>query len=319
MTVEVVLRASTPADQPEIEALLRDALGKHDDPHYPAYLRWKHEENAFGRSPAWVATDAGTIVAFRTFLRWQLHDGEAPVRTARAVDTATAASHRGQGLFQRLTLLGLDELRAEGTAFVFNTPNDASRPGYLKMGWAELGRVPVHAALRGPRSALAMWRSRVPAALWSEPSEAGRPAGVALADPALVARLVPVPANGELTTHRSPAYLAWRYGFEPLCYRVVALDDDPEQGVAVFRLRRRGEAVEAAVAEVLLPTPDPARARRLVQLARRAGGADYAVYVGGGRLAVPGQGPRLVWRAVTAPDRPVLDRWRLSLGDLELF
>ncbi|MDH5380092.1 MAG: hypothetical protein OEW75_04520, partial [Cyclobacteriaceae bacterium] len=32
----------------------------------------------------------------------------------------------------------------ELTHFIFNTPNEKSRPGYLKMGWVDAGRLPVY-------------------------------------------------------------------------------------------------------------------------------------------------------------------------------
>jgi predicted N-acetyltransferase YhbS len=315
----VHVRASRPDDAPEIEALLRDALAKHGDAHYTDYLRWKHEANPFGRSPAWVADHDGKVVAFRTFLRWDLEVDGSVQRAVRAVDTATAASHRGKGLFRRLTLHALDELRAEGVAFVFNTPNDASRPGYLKMGWEEVGRVEVACSLRGPGAAFDMLRSRVPAALWSEPCTVGIVASEVLDDPDLIARLIRPPTPGQLRTHRTSSYLTWRYGFGPLRYRALPLDDDPQRGLAVFRVRRRGAALEAAVCEVLLPEPDPARARRLIRSVRRATGADYAIWLGDGRFHLPGQGPRLVWRGVTAQRAPTLPSWQLTLGDLELF
>ena len=36
-------------------------------------------------------------------------------------------------------------------------------------------------------------------------------------------------------------------------------------------------------------------------------------------IAVPGQGPTLVWRAVCQEEQPTLDRWALTMGDIELF
>ncbi len=65
------------------------------------------------------------------------------LRAVRAVDTATDPDYQGQGLFTALTMHGLDEVRADGVDFVFNTPNDQSRPGYLKMGWQTVGELPV--------------------------------------------------------------------------------------------------------------------------------------------------------------------------------
>ena len=45
----------------------------------------------------------------------------------------------GRGVFRALTMHALDELHARGVSFVFNTPNDQSRPGYMNMGWRPVG------------------------------------------------------------------------------------------------------------------------------------------------------------------------------------
>ncbi|MCZ7631248.1 MAG: hypothetical protein M5U19_20350 [Microthrixaceae bacterium] len=54
-------------------------------------------------------------------------------------------------------------------------------------------------------------------------------------------------------TDLSAAYLHWRYGFEPLRYRAVPVGDRIEDGLVVVRMRRRGEALECAVVEVVVP------------------------------------------------------------------
>ena len=74
---------------------------------------------------------------------------------------------------------------------MFNTPNDQSRPGYLKMGWQVVGRVPI-----GVRPA----RSAVLRCAWSGPgyrptsgrstSTAGMPAEEALDDDHSLDRLL---------------------------------------------------------------------------------------------------------------------------------
>ena len=131
----IEIRPATPEDRPAILALLTKSLGWHDDPRYQALFEWKHDENPFGPSPMWVACDGDRVVALRVFMRWQFRRGDEILRAVRAVDTATDPDYQGKGLFTALTLHGLDELRADGVDFVFNTPNAQSLPGYLKMGW----------------------------------------------------------------------------------------------------------------------------------------------------------------------------------------
>ncbi len=224
---QIHVRAAEPGDREAVLELLEPTLGWSSDDSFHAFYTWKHEQNPFGPSPSWVALDGSELVGFRTFLRWEhVARGGEVLPAVRAVDTATRPSHQGRGIFRRLTLQALDDLRAGGVAFVFNTPNDNSRPGYLKMGWTQVGRLTTSVRLRAPRSLWRMARARVPADLWSVPSTAGRPATEVLASPALADLLGSVAPPDGLTTHRTPAYLQWRYGFAPLAYRAVTLGDD---------------------------------------------------------------------------------------------
>lgn len=323
---ELEVRAIVPADWPGVLALLELAMGWVPDGHHGPFLAWKHQQNVFGPSPGWVALDGGDVVGFRAFLRWDFESGTECVRAVRAVDTATHPQHRGRGIFSRLTRLALKELSADGFSFVFNTPNHQSGPGYLKMGWETVGRLPVWFRPRRPGSLVAMARARVPAGKWSVPTSAGVGATEVLADHDAMERLLGAMAGGEgLRTRRTPAFLAWRYGFAPLAYRAILAGPSVEDGVVVFRLRQRGPAIEAAVCEVLVPGGDRSGTTALLKEVVVASGADYAVRLGGagvarlGFLPLPRQGPTLMWRGLAASRMPPSDEWQLGLGDVELL
>jgi GNAT superfamily N-acetyltransferase len=319
------IRRATPADRPEILALLAASLGRDgSDPRYEQLYAWKHEQNAFGRSPAWVACDGARIAGIRVLMPWEFRRGDAIVHAVRAVDTATHPEYQGRGIFTRLTLQAIEELRAEGIAFVFNTPNDQSRPGYLKMGWQVVGRLPT--AVR-PVQLGALPRilsARVPADRWSAETTAGDPAADVLADDEARAELLAsLPAGPALRTNRTASYLRWRYGTPLLGYRAIVGPRGLAGGVLLFRVRTRGPAREVALCDLLVPRGDPRVAKRLVQALLRVADADYVIQLGGGVTApggmvrLPGQGPLLTWRAVSDP---VLPRdWDLTLGDIELF
>lgn len=328
-TATLDVRRATDDDLAAVLDLLQASLGWVPDDAYARFFAWKHHHSPAGRSPAWVAVDAAAgdrVVGFRTFSRWQFERGDETVTAVRAVDTATHPDYQGRGIFSQLTRHALDELADEGVAFVFNTPNERSRPGYLKMGWQLVERLPVAAAIRSPLALTRLARARTPADKWSVPTAVGVPIGEALSDAAAVAELLDAarPHDGRLRTRRTPAHLTWRYGFEPLHYRALVGPGGVAEGIVVFRLRRRGPALEAAVCEQIVPAGDGATAAALVRRVLRETGADHAVQIGRaqprrGRLPVPGQGPTLVWRAVTETDMPPADRWDLALGDIELF
>lgn len=325
----LTVREATDADMPAVLDLLHASLGWVPDDEHARFFAWKHHESPFGRSPAWVATDPGAgdrVVGFRTFSRWRFRQGASTVRAVRAVDTATHPEYQGRGIFSTLTRHALGCLRDEGISFVFNTPNDRSRPGYLKMGWRLVERLPVAATVRSPGSLLRLARARTPADKWSQPTEAGVPIDDVLAEVAALDALLDAahPDDGRLRTDRTSDFLAWRYSFGPLRYRAMVAPGGVEDGVVIFRVRQRGAALEAAICEQVVPAGDDRTAARLVRRVLRESRADHAVQIGRarvteGRLPVPGQGPTLVWRDVVATDMPPADHFALGLGDIELF
>jgi GNAT superfamily N-acetyltransferase len=323
----IEVRVAKPADREMVLDLLSASLGWPRDEQFESFFAWKHEANPFGRSPAWVAIEDGRIVGFRTFMHWRHETPDREVLcTVRAVDTATRPSHQGRGIFRTLTLQALNDLRADGVAFIFNTPNDKSRPGYLKMGWTPVGRLGVAVRVASPTSLVRMLRARVPADVWSAPSDGGSPAADVLARLGLDDLLGSIAGTSGLRTHRTPAYLRWRYGFGPVGYRAITLGEDVRGGVAVFRVRRRGSALECVLCELLLPGGDPDAGRALVRLVARRCAADYVIRLGsrvadrGGFVRVPGQGPVLTWCPLAAdPPGRRLGDWALTLGDVELM
>ena len=321
----VEVRRATDDDRTGVLDLMRLSLGWQPGDGSDALFRWKHDDGAFGPSPAWVATDRDQVVGFRTFMRWEFDDHGECVRAVRAVDTATHPRHQGRGIFRTLTLAALEQLRAEGVQLVFNTPNDQSRPGYLKMGWEPVGVLPV---LMRPQSVAALGRvarARAPADLWSQDVPDGRPAAAVLDHQDLGACLKNAASAPGLVTRRTVPYMRWRYGLPQLRYHVHIGRGGVRGGFAVYRVRRRGGARECAVTELVTPDDKPAARAALLRGALRDSGADYAVALQQGAVRPPGllrlprQGPLLVARRLARSSVPDVRRWQLALGDVELF
>ena len=316
-----LVRRMEPGDAPAVEDMLR---ATRDGAYDPAFFAWKHTDNTFGASPSWVALVDGRVAAYRTFLRWEFEAPDGVLRAVRAVDTATHPEFQGRGLFTQVTLHAVRELTHEGVDLVFNTPNDKSRPGYLKMGWVDTGRLRAgfrpHSLWSLPR----ILRARGAADRSSEPVSAGVSAADVLADEVRLGRvLAAVPRADGWATRRSLAYLKWRYGFAPLLYRALLVDCVAGEGVLFFRLRRRGAARELVIADVLMPPGSEAHVRRALADALRSCRADYALGLQSaapaGLWPLPGAGPRLVTRALACAGPWPLSGWSLSLGDIELF
>jgi GNAT superfamily N-acetyltransferase len=322
---DLTVRRAGTDDFPGVLDLARRALGWTDDD--ARFLEWKHLENPFGVSPMWIALDADRIVGFRTFLRWEFVTTSGDiVLAARAVDTATDPEYQGRGIFTRLTLEAIEQLPASGVTLIFNTPNEKSLAGYLKMGWHELGRLGVVVKPTRARFVFVIGTARRAAGRWPLPTAAGAPPAAAFADRDAVQSLLDsLPSADGLATRRTPEFLAWRYGHESLGYRVVLRGASPADGLAVFRRRRRGKAVEGVLCELLVPEGDSRAGAELLRQVDEAADADYLIRLDrnlvtrGPFVRLPRVGPVLACRPLDASPALELPGWALTMGDVELF
>lgn len=144
----MTIRPATYLDLPAMLQLSKASLGELGGLRTEEYWRWKHEENPFGKSPVLLAFEGEKLIGLRAFMQWRFRFQGKTFQAYRAVDTATHPEHQGKGIFSKLTLALIDQVKEGEPAIIFNTPNSKSMPGYLKMGWKEVGntrlRVSVH-------------------------------------------------------------------------------------------------------------------------------------------------------------------------------
>ncbi|QCK15905.1 GNAT family N-acetyltransferase [Mangrovivirga cuniculi] len=146
----MTIRPGTHSDIPAIIKLLKLSLGEGLMPKSEKYWQWKHVDNPFGESPVLLAFEGQELVGVRAFMRWRWTNGIETVEAIRAVDTATHPDHQGKGIFKKLTLAALDHCKEMGINMVFNTPNEKSMPGYIKMGWVKAGKLPIGIKILSP-------------------------------------------------------------------------------------------------------------------------------------------------------------------------
>jgi GNAT superfamily N-acetyltransferase len=340
MPDEPRVRTATPADLPVILELVRKSLGQGSIPRDPGFWSWKHEKSPFGPSPSLLAEAGGEVVGLRVFMRWSWCAGAKVVSAVRAVDTATHPSWRGKGIFSQLTLALVKQVQQEGVAFVFNTPNEQSRPGYLKMGWTSLGRVSMWVApLRPVRLARALVNRTGGRNQPQEVTPLGLTSVAQLLDqPGLEALLEQPPdADQRLTTVPTLEYLRWRYCDVPgFTYHAAWALLGREGAVAVFRLKQRNGLNELRLCELVVGRSPQSRrlGRELCRGLLTQTGADYSVAVaaggtpeqqvlmGSGFIPAPRVGPVFTIRPLCSnggPDPLRRPSWRLSIGSLELF
>jgi GNAT superfamily N-acetyltransferase len=338
-TTAYEIRSYRDDDEAEVLELLAATLGEGPAGRRPPeFFRWKHRENPFGHSYMLLAEADGRIVGLRAFLRWKFQVNNRVVLAVRAVDTATHPDYQGRGIFSRLTREAMRELRDEAD-LIFNTPNEKSLPGYLKMGWRIVGTVPVSVRIRRPiafaRRSRGFRSTRGPTR--PAPTVAAEHATDALSDreiPSLLSEAAEA-SDRLLATPRDLEYLQWRYGAAPLLdYRAIAARERGRLvGICVFHVRPRGALWESTVAEVLVRPGDRRTARRLLSSAIAAAPVDHvtchcpqgtAAASGARRagfLRAPG-GMTFVVNELHDDNRLEASRlrsWALSLGDLEVF
>ena len=338
------IRPGAPEDVDPILDLVKTSLGEGSIPRQREYWEWKHRLNPFGESPVLLAEAGGKLVGLRVFMRWAWTISGTRFPTVRAVDTATHPDWRGRGIFSALTMDLVRAMRDQGVHFVFNTPNDQSRPGYLKMGWQQVGRTDLMIRPLNPFGrvgGLVGARSGPPSGdRGSAHSDAAPRAGDVLSNPEVVRFLAELPpvAAGRLYSPIDPDYLCWRYAMVPgIDYYANAAMEGEDGALVVFRIRSRGSTTEIRVCELIYgPSNNSAMlARELLRRLQHEPHGDYISIMASpldanfgmllkcGFIPAPRLGPILT--VLPLNDLPggvdPLSRryWRPSIGSLELF
>lgn len=141
MNNNFVYQLAKPGDVTQIVTLFEVCLGTEGGAPTVAFWNWKHNQNPGGISPVILAWDKDKLIGIRAFMCFKFHNKEGVYKAYRPVDTATHPDYQGKGIFKNLTLTLIEDLQQiKEKAFIFNTPNAQSKPGYLKMGWKEWGK-----------------------------------------------------------------------------------------------------------------------------------------------------------------------------------
>lgn len=329
------IRKPTEEDHPEIRDLFEESLGTFGSREF---WEWKHLDNPFGPTYWLVAEASGKLVGARAFMQWQWQTGENKHRAVRAVDTATHPNWRRRGIFTNLTTGLVEEIRQDGVDFIFNTPNEKSRPGYLKMGWGIVKSVPIWFKAIHP---LKIARKIVPAGRRQtrENVQFDEPNVAEFLEKAPVESIADSAFQREPKFHtvRSTDYYRWRFSEIPdEQYRASWTNENPG-AFALYRRRTRSGFEELMLSELTAPggLEGIRTLRRLLDDVLSQTEADYAVACAArnttemwaltlnGFVPIPRLGPTLVYRSLsenTSTDRlENWSSWRCSIGDLAVF
>jgi GNAT superfamily N-acetyltransferase len=313
----ITLRPATGDDINAILEVLKASLG--ETPllrRTQALYDWKHVDNPFGPSIVLLAEVAGRIAGVRALMRWELKTPDGGrICCARAVDTATHPDFQGRGVFRSLTMAAVEEAREKGIGLIFNTPNEKSAPGYLKMGWKEVGWLRPFVRPRLGQSV--------------SPGPNGLPD---------LMEVLPIATTDidfgaredrhyfGLRTPRTAAYQEWRFVRHPSArYGWVASEGEP--GGAVVRCGVRSGRTELIVSELsagsrCLRSIARSHRARYVAALFGAGTPERKSAFRAGMCRIPGlPGLRLVANPLVDLEVDVFDpaSWDLSMSDVELL
>jgi GNAT superfamily N-acetyltransferase len=327
------IREATDADIPKIVTLLKQSLGEELMPKSERYWRWKHIENPFGRSPVLLCWEGNDLIGVRAFMRWEWISRGQVYQGVRAVDTATHPDHQGKGIFKKLTLSLVSYCKDRGFDFVFNTPNGQSKPGYIKMGWEEAGRLPVKVNIRKPFNIAKNIVFKT--GTFTNQKESSkiqyylRHEGLDILMNRQVGHL------NHLITNFSVPYLIWRYLDVPVVQYLAIGDVQGEElnGLIMGRIKKTRLGKEFRITDCFLNGADNRRAlSKKLQECTKEWDIDYYTFSG----TLGNHGEEILGKfPIVAPIGPMVtirrlklenltwfknfNSWSPSLGDLELF
>ena len=310
----MIIRNSTPEDIPAIVALLQLSLGESLIKKSSRSWNYKHVDNPFGVSQVLLAFENDVLVGVRAFMKWQWRLGTEVWTAYRAVDTATHPDYQGQGIFKKLTLQALDEIQKEGETFVFNTPNNNSRPGYLKMGWQIIDAIEL-AVVPTLMYSMPYFFSKV------KPENA---ISTAQLNQLCIGYNLDLSKKKVIFTPKSPAYLKWRYEENPLQEYVVFSSKD---WYMVFYIKKHRFFNELRVVETIGSKLYHKQMQKNI-LSYAFQNRCWVVTTSTKdlfRYKIYGKfGPKLTIKTLAKDSQFIntvhtMQNWHYSLGDLELF
>ncbi|UJH91322.1 GNAT family N-acetyltransferase [Antarcticibacterium sp. 1MA-6-2] len=313
------IRQATSQDLPEIVSVLKASLGEADLPLSREIWDFKHVNNPFGPSLIFIAEEEGRIAGVRAFMKWEWCIGFKKYSAFRAVDTATHPEFQGRGIFKKLTLNAVETAVENGDGFVFNTPNEKSKPGYLKMGWIETGKIKV--AIKPALNSFWKFNSS-PANYQISKTSSGA------VDTLYNEWNVDLKKQGKIFTPKSAKYLFWRYESNPLQhYQVFSNSSFYLAGY----VKNRGKIKELRIAECIFKQNKKTEReiKQKINEWSKKFGVQVVSYSPNLFLNLPFSivgsfGPVLTLRRLDLDEEEyeflrTIENWRYSLGDLELF
>jgi GNAT superfamily N-acetyltransferase len=324
-SMEYNIRVATEQDIPSILELFELSLGTEGGAPVESFWRWKHIDNPFGVSPVLLAFDEEKLIGLRAFMRWQWKNHNTILPAFRAVDTATHPDYRGKGIFSKLTKTLIEELKVtEPSCFIYNTPNNHSKPGYLKMGWEVLGKPNVEGSIAFAYSTNTVNKFKAFHDDLQQVNFDSLP-------------FTPAVADNQIHTNFSLDYYKWRYQSIPeIPYGTFTYKSKSKTLMVFFHLKERGKFYELRICDEVWSDGIADQHLALKAYHKLAGklGIPVISFITKHNLnlwqclrfrifSLQKYAPEITIREVNDPKLMdtihSIDNWTFKLGDLELF
>lgn len=307
----MIIREAVPEDIDSILYVLKASLGETSSEKSADVWNYKHVSNPFGKSLVLVAEENDKLIGVRAFMRWKWQLGNKVYSAFRAVDTATHPEHQGKGVFKKLTLKAIEIAEESGDHFIFNTPNSQSKPGYLKMGWVEVGKlnVTLKPLFRFSKNKL-------------ESSHLIFENGIALST--LNKYHIEKVNERKIFTPKDSSYLNWRFK----CCKLQDYWVFEDSGIFLAAyIKQRKFFKEFRIAEAIYTDHEGKNVinNKIKEIAKKVGASFISDSVGVLDFGISGSyGPDFTVRNLNLKNEETnslheLNNWSYSLGDLELF
>lgn len=348
--VQIHIRPYTANDAPGVREVLEATYGAKATP--AAVYDWWSLGYAPEAHGFMVAESGGRIVGVQPMELFPYSDGDLALRGGMLTGVAVHPEFQRRGIFMELVQACEAAAWRQGAAFVTTMPNERSRPGFIKMGYVDLGRRRLLMRLLRPGTLgglkvpvaghLGGWMAGGLQEIWArtEASPGIRVREVAAPDPGWE-RLFQGQAarHPGLALSRSGRWLQWRYAMAPpgrqyRCFEAMAKGGDLIGAVVTTQEVRDGVTM-AYVMDLAVERPGLTGALMGPVLAALSAGGAHAVTAvvsspalveilrSAGFWEVPAWAPLKRFYSVVRfnPDQAVPERWTAiqgwhqSLGD----
>jgi len=267
---EIRFRLADHGDRMNIISLLNDVFSSRQRSDRVRTLeswKWKNEENVFDETLTVVADLNGDIVGTGTLWPFMFELQGKEYLAYQTCSLAVSENFRGRGVFRNINRVRLETAQQRGASFLFSFPNSNSLPGYKKMDWACLGKIPWFVK---PLKPLKIARDKLTG------SKSSIPYMLNAGDRLLENRIISDAAihfNDELVVKKHAGFFNWRYARHPFFnYGFLPYGSSKSHTFgAVYSILEKEEFREMVLIDLIADSPDMAYeiVREAEEVARR--------------------------------------------------